>query len=581
MGCIDEDLSVRFVRGLLAPAKAQAIDEHAACCTECRQLIADAAAEAMSESASGAVTLDGISSRRFSGSGNTTSARGNTLMAINGVAPAAPYPRLPPSLRETYRLGPCLGKGGMGAVYEASHSRLPRRFAIKFLADIGQDSDVAFRRLQREAQLASSLRHPNIVDILDFNDNPGGQPLIVMELLEGESVADRIRRQGPMSLAEVSMIVQATASALIAAHARDIVHRDVKPSNIFLCGAVSSVAAVKLLDFGLSKAADELAFQAVTDSGLGADGPLARSTDASLTHTGLVLGSPRYMSPEQASGQSLVADRRSDIFSLGATIYRMLCAEHPFDGESVDSILFHVAFDEPRATLAWARVPEPVRAVVTRAVRKDPRARHQSVQQFWQEFAAAVRKCGVLVPNDPAANLSTRDAQPREGGLSPRWKGWLWFAPIPLALAIAGWLTLRQSASGRLSTQPTPPRTHGSQPPSAPRQPRRIVAEPLNLPPPVRRNRRPRPTSTISYGSLFVQSRSAADGKPLWANVYVDGKKVGQTALTLARLAQGHHWVEVRRSGYQSQRRRIWVKRHARTRVSFELREAHANGSDQ
>jgi len=205
----------------------------------------------------------------------------------------------------TYTIEALIGRGGMGAVFVASHNRLPgKKVAIKVLhAELGGDEILA--RFKREAQIASLLSHPNIVHIEDYNVTSDGMPYLVLEYLQGESLAQRLRA-GPLTVEQMSSIIRQVGSALAAAHAKGIVHRDLKPQNIFLVpseidGQTREIA--KVLDFGISK---------------------MRDSQTVKTQDSALLGTPQYMAPEQATGQHDKVDERTDIFALGAIVYEML-----------------------------------------------------------------------------------------------------------------------------------------------------------------------------------------------------------------------------------------------------------------
>ena len=200
-------------------------------------------------------------------------------------------------LHDTYRLERLLGTGGMGMVYEASHRRLARRFAVKVLAVAHAADPEAMERFKREAMTTSRLGHPHIVEVIDFHQTPEGTSYLVMELLEGEDLATRLRRPPRVELHELGWIVSQTASALQAAHNRGIVHRDLKPQNIFLCKAEDRPDFVKVIDFGVSKV-------------LGVEG--------SMTSTGAVVGTPFYMAPEQADRRTTEVVPATDVYALGS-----------------------------------------------------------------------------------------------------------------------------------------------------------------------------------------------------------------------------------------------------------------------
>ena len=277
--------------------------------------------------------------------------------------PARPQdPWLGTVLAETYTIVRVLGAGGMGNVYEARHTRLPNSFAIKVLCEDMFRDERALARFRREAEIACRLKHRNIVGVLDFNTTPEGQPYIVMELLEGEDLSRRLRRCDRLPLATAVSIALQTAAALSAAHAQGVVHRDLKPQNIFLCRQADCDDFVKVLDFGISKLV---------------------GVKSSLTAEQAILGTPWYMAPEQAGGEAHLVDHRADLFALGAIVFEALAGKRPFDGENVLAVLHHVIHEEPASLIvANPEVPPAVETVVRRALAKQPEERYQQAEDF-------------------------------------------------------------------------------------------------------------------------------------------------------------------------------------------------------
>ncbi len=248
----------------------------------------------------------------------------------------------------TYRIERRIGSGGMGVVWEASHQRVPRRVAVKVLSSVPDPTQ--FARFRQEAEITSRLRHPNIVDILDFDSLPDGTPCMVMELLEGESLGTRLRR-GAMSLDDTLAIVRQVASALDAAHAAGVVHRDLKPDNVFLVArAGETVDLAKVLDFGISKVHGAIGI---------------------VTQENVVLGTPQYMAPEQASGDHDLIDERADQFALAVMAYQMLSGKLPFSGTRTTELMFKIVYEPPLplATLV-PELPVDVVAAIERALEK-------------------------------------------------------------------------------------------------------------------------------------------------------------------------------------------------------------------
>src|SRR5262249_3614123 len=237
----------------------------------------------------------------------------------------------------SYEVTALLGKGGMGEVYRARDTKLKRDVAIKSLPDeFSRDTD-RVGRFQREAEVLASLNHPNIAAIYDLQQINDSRYL-VLELVEGETLADRIQR-GPLPVEEALRIANGICEALEAAHEKGLVHRDLKPANI----KVAPDGAVKVLDFGLAKA-----FQPETSAS-----GLSNSPTLSLaaTNAGMILGTAAYMSPEQARGKTV--DKRTDIWAFGAVLYEMLTGQLLFQGETASDTLAAVLKEEP----AWNRVP--------------------------------------------------------------------------------------------------------------------------------------------------------------------------------------------------------------------------------
>jgi serine/threonine protein kinase len=270
-------------------------------------------------------------------------------------------------LQGTYRIVRAVGAGGMGEVYEARHARLPGRFAIKVLTTPVAQGSPEFRRFQREAEIASSLRHPNIVQVVDFNQGTDGAPYIVMEFLDGADLGAVLERDGPLPPARALCIVEQVASALAAAHGQGVVHRDLKPQNVFLTPvAAENTDHAKVVDFGTSKVGSAL----------------------TLTGETRLLGTPQYMAPEQAEGQGAAVDGRSDQFALAAMTYEMLSGRRPFNGENVPAILYKIAHESPPPlTTVAPGLPAAVDAVLQKALAKQKHRRFASVL----EFAAALR----------------------------------------------------------------------------------------------------------------------------------------------------------------------------------------------
>jgi non-specific serine/threonine protein kinase len=263
-----------------------------------------------------------------------------------------------------YAISGKLGQGGMGIVYAARDERLERVVALKTMTSLAGD-ETARKRFWREARTAASVNHPNVCQLYEIGEE-GGELFIAMELLEGEGLAGRLQR-GPLSVAEALPIGLGILAALQALHARGVVHRDLKPSNVFL-----TPHGVKLLDFGLARPTDpELAESLGSASG--------------LTRTGMVLGTPRYMAPEQVTGEGL--DAQSDLFAVGAILFEMLAGRPAFGGRNAVEILHATLYEQPPALTGSPAVAAADR-VIRRALAKRPSERPASADAMAGELRA-------------------------------------------------------------------------------------------------------------------------------------------------------------------------------------------------
>lgn len=289
-----------------------------------------------------------------------------------------------------YRLKRRLAAGGMGDVWIAYHPGLKRDVAVKILRPDQQDrSGSAQSRFEREVRATAELVHPNTVRVFDYGVTEDGLWYYVMELLEGETLADHIARQGPLAPARAVHIAGQVARALGEAHERGIVHRDIKPENLFLTSLGGEHDFVKVIDFGIAK---------------------MQSNDGKMTDTGALIGTPAYMSPEMAMGLS--ADARSDVYALGAVLYFLLSGHPPFEADSAGALVYaHVnqAVSLPSSALGRP-LPADIEAVVMRALAKDPNERYQTAA----ELALALASCtlaGKWTFGD-AAYVAKRSSRP-------------------------------------------------------------------------------------------------------------------------------------------------------------------------
>ena len=249
----------------------------------------------------------------------------------------------------------------MGRVYEARHTRLTnKRFAVKMLhAEYSRNQDVV-ARFQREAEAASGIGHPNVVDVYDVHHTEDGRPYMVGEFLEGEELGDFLQRAVKIQAPLAVRIVRQVCRALGAAHARGVVHRDMKPENVFLVGNLQN-PTVKVIDFGISK---------VGDAG-----------GAALTRTGMIMGTPSYMAPEQARGDKV--DNRADIYAVGGILYRALTGKKPFDSDDPSTTLTLVLTQDPeRPRAVDSSISQALELVIQKAMAKNPDDRYASMAEF-------------------------------------------------------------------------------------------------------------------------------------------------------------------------------------------------------
>src|SRR5689334_12656070 len=267
-------------------------------------------------------------------------------------------PLLGTTLGDAYQVVRMVGEGGMGKVYEARHTRLSnKRFAVKMLHPEYARQPEVVARFQREAEAASGIAHPNVLDVYDVHHTEDGRPYMVGEFLEGEEFGDFLERAGKIPAGLAAHIARQICQALGAAHARGIIHRDMKPENVFLTGPLGH-PTVKVIDFGISK---------VGDAG-----------GTALTRTGMIMGTPSYMAPEQARGERV--DHRADVYAVGGILYRALTGKKPFDSDDPSATLTRVLTEEPeRPRAIEPSIPQALELVIQRAMAKEPGDRHASM----------------------------------------------------------------------------------------------------------------------------------------------------------------------------------------------------------
>jgi eukaryotic-like serine/threonine-protein kinase len=388
---------------------------------------------------------------RFSPDGRFCPFDGTPLVAASPSDPSTD-PLLGALIDGRYEVLSVIGEGGMGSVYEVRHKALGKRFALKALRkDLALDGEIAARFIQ-EARTAAAVSHPGLVEITDFGRLDSGQVYFVMELLEGQSLAALLRNSGPLPAARGLEIVRQIAHALKAAHDASIVHRDLKPDNIHVGRSDGERDRVKIVDFGLAKV-------------IGA---------SRLTSSGMVFGTPHYMSPEQAAGE--VVDHRADIYALGVVMYEMFTGKVPFEADSYMGVLTKHMYMEPEPPSALS---EEIRGlgglqdVILRCLSKRPEARYDNLAALLGELGqlsqlpsaddGRSRGPDVVEPPPPP------NAPPRGG--APRGAAWPW---IVVGFAFLSGLSLvivlrRAASSPRIvsTSAPVTPLPTTSQPPAA------------------------------------------------------------------------------------------------------------------
>jgi serine/threonine-protein kinase len=289
-------------------------------------------------------------------------------------------------IADRYRLERPIGSGGMATIWEATHVTLKRSVALKFVVVDGISLAGLRGRFLREARVAAAIRHRNVIDIVDFGTTDEGQPFMAMELLAGCTLADRMEACPGLGTSEAVRILAQLLSGLAAVHDAGIVHRDLKPENAFLAEDADGVIP-KLLDFGVSRALDR---------GRGLASVLPTLENA-------IVGTPQYMSPEQARGLAKI-DQRSDLWSAGVILYELLTGALPFDAEAIGDVIVQVATKEP-PDLATLRpdLKGPLANVVRRAMQRDPDERYQSAREMRTDLLFAVAATAHAMSGLPAS----------------------------------------------------------------------------------------------------------------------------------------------------------------------------------
>ncbi len=294
-----------------------------------------------------------------------------------------------------YRIGGLVGSGGTGIIHDAKDLRAGKRVAVKTLNADVLSHPSAVARYHREARAAGAIGHPNICAVTDVGQLKDERPYLIMELLVGQTLSARIRHQGPLPLSEVLSIMTQTLAALDAAHSKKFVHRDIKPDNIFLSEGPRETTRVKLLDFGIAKSLDE-------------------DAELSLTRTGMVVGTPYYMAPEQACGHAL--DHRVDLYGCGLLLFEMLTGERPYRAKNYKQLMLQILTEPPPDPRELRPgIPAQVIALVRRGMAKRVEDRYPNARSFLEDIQDLQDRFETALSPDEIARIRQRGGTPAHG----------------------------------------------------------------------------------------------------------------------------------------------------------------------
>jgi eukaryotic-like serine/threonine-protein kinase len=479
-------------------------------------------------------------------------------------AQAAPVgdPYIGKTVADRYRVISKLGEGGMGVVYLAEHVFIEKKVAVKILSeDFARKADLVARFMQ-EAKAASKIGHENIIDITDFGETASGSVFFVMEFLDGADLAHHIRDSGAMPIARTRYVMNQVCRALGAAHSKGIIHRDLKPENIYLIERNGRPDFVKILDFGIAKMSS-----------------LDNEGGSRLTRTGMIFGTPEYMSPEQAKGDK--PDHRVDIYAAGCILYEMLTGDVPFHAETFMGVLTKHMFETPQPPserAPQANIAPDLEAVVLKALHKDREQRYQTMK----EMALALEQVSGGDPNaawgsegsgimpgmarrDPSVKLPTGAqvpatappiSSPNLDVPAPRGRGALiggLIAALALAAGVVGVITMKKP----------PPKPEVTAPP-----PIAAVPAPVPVAPPPAK-----PSAPVKY-QITIKST------PAEADVFEGVERLGPTPLVLnwTESAAVHNLV-VKKHGFQDKPLTVVVDRNHD--YEFAMTSVHHGGSSK
>jgi serine/threonine-protein kinase len=454
-----------------------------------------------------------------------------------------------------YELVRLIGEGGMGAVYEATHKLIGRRLAVKFLHASYAGNEEVITRFQREAQAAAQIGHENIIEVTDMGTAPDGAPYLVMEYLEGSDVKGAIEKEGRLSPKRTAHVLVQALSALQAAHAVGIIHRDLKPENIFLTSKGVNPDYVKLLDFGISK------FRTFDSEGV-----------KGLTQTGTVLGTPHYMSPEQARGEQSLTPQ-SDIYAMGVIMYQMLTGQIPFDAANYNALLIKILTEDPIPVEELnPELPSALVEIVKKAMARDLADRFTTCDELRErllQFAPSTTEIGALVSSTSSNTVIRRalyetktpfEMSQSTVGAKKGSKRALLIAAAGFAVVAAGVVVVLAMGSGadpKAAPGGTPIAGPADKKVSEPVKPQVPAEKPVVTPPAAEMVR-------VAITATPPGARIDVDGAPLDANPFKGEFAKGDAV----------HLVEVSAEGYQPEKR--FVKFDADVELSYQLKKIDA-----